>query len=82
MAASRGFVIAFRGAYLHTPHLPPSFAQCRQYLQFLQALQGSLPVHVAVENMSSGIKVRRLSDRNVRETNDNSVFVVIWNVLS
>jgi hypothetical protein len=24
-------------AYLHTPHFPPSFAQCLQYLQFLQA---------------------------------------------
>ena len=23
--------------YLHTPHFPPCFAQCRQYLQFLQA---------------------------------------------
>jgi hypothetical protein len=63
--------------YLQTPHLPPSLAQCRQYLQFLQALQGSEPVHVAEENMSSGIKVRRLSERSVRETKDNTLFVVI-----
>src|SRR5215469_163524 len=35
-----------RNRYLHTPHLPPSFAQCLQYLQFLQALHGSEPVHV------------------------------------
>jgi hypothetical protein len=33
--------------YLQTPHLPPSLAQCLQYLQFLQALHGSAPVHVA-----------------------------------
>ena len=30
--------------HLQTPHFPPCFAQ---YLQFLQALHGSLPVHVA-----------------------------------
>jgi hypothetical protein len=34
-------------SYLQTPHLPPSLAQCRQYLQFLQAWHGSEPVHVA-----------------------------------
>jgi len=28
------------------PQVPPSFAQCLQYLQFLHALHGSLPVHV------------------------------------
>src|SRR5271156_4255826 len=33
--------------YLQTPHLPPSLAQCLQYLQFLHAWQGSAPVHVA-----------------------------------
>lgn len=33
--------------YLHTPQLPPSLAQCLQYLQFLQALQLLLPVQVA-----------------------------------
>jgi hypothetical protein len=32
---------------LQTPHVPPSFAQCLQYRQFLHALHGSLPVHVA-----------------------------------
>ena len=32
---------------LQTPHVPPSLAQCLQYLQFLHALQGSEPVHVA-----------------------------------
>jgi hypothetical protein len=31
---------------LQTPHFPPSFAQCLQYLQFLQALHGSEPVQV------------------------------------
>lgn len=34
---------AFR---LHTPHVPPSLAQCLQYLQFLHAVHGVLPVHV------------------------------------
>lgn len=32
---------------MQTPHVPPSFAQCLQYLQFLQALHGLAPVHVA-----------------------------------
>jgi hypothetical protein len=64
-------------SYLQTPHLPPSLAQWRQYLQFLQALQGSLPVHVAAENTSSGIRVRSVSDRNKREANDKILFVVI-----
>jgi hypothetical protein len=32
---------------LQTPHVPPSFAQCLQYLQFLQALHGLAPVQVA-----------------------------------
>jgi hypothetical protein len=77
MAASRGLVIAFRRAYLHTPHFPPSLAQCRQYLQFLHALQGSLPVHVAAENTSSGIRVRSVSDRNIREAKEQIPFVVI-----
>jgi len=36
-----------RLAFLQTPHVPPSFAQCLQYLQFLHALQGSEPVQVA-----------------------------------
>jgi hypothetical protein len=72
-----GFVMpSVRTCHLHTPHSPPSLAQCRQYLQFLQALQGSLPVHVAAENTSSGIRVRRVSDRNKRETNDMILFVV------
>jgi hypothetical protein len=35
--------------YLQTPHFPPCFAQWAQYLQFLHALHGSLPVHVAKE---------------------------------
>jgi hypothetical protein len=35
--------------HLQTPHLPPCFAQWEQYLQSLQALHGSLPVHVAKE---------------------------------
>jgi hypothetical protein len=74
-----GFVLRnrLRNGHLQTPHLPPSLAQCRQYLQFLQALQGSLPVHVEAENTSSGIRVRRVSDRNKREANDKILFVVI-----
>src|SRR5277367_4464535 len=49
--------------YLQTPHFPPSFAQCLQYLQFLQALHGSEPVQVA-EN--SGVKLRRNAIRTIR----------------
>jgi hypothetical protein len=37
--------------YLQKAHLPRSLAQCRQYLQFLHAWQGSAPMHVA-ENRS------------------------------
>jgi transposase InsO family protein len=43
--------------HLQTPHFPPSLAQCLQYLQFLQAWQGSAPVRVA-EKMLVVIKVR------------------------
>jgi hypothetical protein len=39
---------------LHTPQVPPSFAQCLQYLQFLQAWHGSEPVQVA----AGGLRVR------------------------
>jgi hypothetical protein len=46
------YLAGILGAYadfLHTPQVPPSFAQCLQYLQFLHALQGSLPVQVERE---------------------------------
>lgn len=33
--------------FLHTPQLPPFFAQCAQPEQFLQALQYFEPVHFA-----------------------------------
>jgi hypothetical protein len=36
-----------RPYFRHTPQLPPSLAQCLQYLQFLQALQFFAPVQVA-----------------------------------
>ena len=39
--------LALQTPYLQTPHFPPSFAQCLQYLQFLHAWQGSEPVQVA-----------------------------------
>src|SRR4051812_26822562 len=32
---------------LQTPHFPPSFLQCSQAEQFLQALQSEVPVHFA-----------------------------------
>jgi hypothetical protein len=35
--------------YLHVPHFLPSFAQRLQYLQFLQAWQGSAPTQVAAQ---------------------------------
>jgi hypothetical protein len=63
------------GAYadfLHTPQVPPSFAQCLQYLQFLHALQGSLPVQVereAPEAMEMSKAQRRaFGQRVVMET--------------
>lgn len=36
------FIVTY---YLQTPQVPPSFAQCLQYLQFLQAEQFLEPVH-------------------------------------
>ena len=36
--------------YLQTPQVPPFFAQCLQYLQFLHAAQDFEPVHVATES--------------------------------
>lgn len=44
---------------LQTPHLPPSFAQCLQYLQFLQAWQGSEPVQVAAKRSLAAITENR-----------------------
>lgn len=40
--------------YLQTPHFPPSLAQCLQYLQFLQAWQGSEPVTCNQAHPASG----------------------------
>jgi hypothetical protein len=58
---------------LHTPHVPPSFAQCLQYLQFLQALHGSLPVQV--EKEPSVIAPR--SRGNARMANQAKCFTFI-----
>jgi len=33
--------------FLQTPHELPGFLQCAQYVQFLHALQGVAPTHVA-----------------------------------
>lgn len=41
-------ILILKNDYLHTPHLPPSFAQCLQYLQFLHALQFLAPMHLAL----------------------------------
>src|ERR1700676_1451468 len=62
--------------YLQTPHFPPSFAQCLQYLQFLHALQGSAPVQVA-EKASSGIWLRRMIDSNIRPTSKTGLVFII-----
>jgi len=52
--------------YLQTPHFPPSFAQCLQYLQFLQAWQGSAPVQVAAK-MSNESWLMRSDDNKICE---------------
>ena len=57
--------------YLQTPHLPPSRAQCRQYLQFLQALQGSEPVHVAEKTSVSEYVLEMRTSKITRATTDS-----------
>lgn len=52
--------VAKRPRHLQTPQVPPSLAQCLQYLQFLHALQLPEPVQVAV---FAGM----LADKQVRE---------------
>jgi hypothetical protein len=49
--------------FLHTPHFPPSLAQCLQYLQFLQAWQGSAPVQVAAEVPDGIWPMRRIDSK-------------------
>ena len=50
---------------MHTPQLPPSREQCLQYLQFLQARQEALPVHVAAQ-ADEVVKVRmKTKERNL-----------------
>jgi len=49
-------------SYLQTPHFPPSLAQCLQYLQFLQAWQGSAPVQVAAEVPNGTWLMRRIDN--------------------
>ena len=48
--------------YIHclrqTPQVPPSLAQCLQYWQFLQALQGVLPVNVAKKTSAERLTVK------------------------
>jgi hypothetical protein len=56
-------VVAF---YLQTPHVPPSLAQCLQYLQFLQAWHGYVPVQVD-EKDATGV-IQAISIRSNNET--------------
>jgi hypothetical protein len=46
-------IIQAQHFYLHT------FAQCLQYLEFLQALHGSEPVHVDEYNAMRSMAIRR-----------------------
>jgi hypothetical protein len=64
--------------HLQTPHVPPSFAQCRQYLQFLQAWQGSEPVQVAeckVAAAKAQAKVNTKQHPAIEKTRDLSIVV-------
>jgi hypothetical protein len=57
---------------LQTPHVPPSFAQCLQYLQFLQAWHGSEPVQVAADGLR--VRIAKEAVRN-REKNWGNTFI-------
>src|SRR6267378_6631257 len=64
-------------SYLQTPHFPPSLAQCLQYLQFLQAWQGSAPVQVAAK-MSGGIwLMRRIDNRSCARATRSLDFSIV-----
>jgi len=61
----RSFIINKNpGSYLQTPHFPLSLAQCLQYLQFLQAWQGSAPVQVAAEVPTGIWLMRRIDNKS------------------
>jgi hypothetical protein len=50
--------------FLQTPHDSPFFAQRLQYLQFLQALHGLAPTHVAilvVDDLNLGLMLLALT---------------------
>ncbi len=50
------------------PHVPPALAQCLQYLQFLQALHGVEPVHVAAlatNGEQNNARMVMVSDRDL-----------------
>ncbi len=52
------------GFFLHTPQVPPSFAQYLQYLQFLHALHGSSPTQVAVDKLDGCMPRRKTEITN------------------
>src|SRR5882762_844995 len=61
--------------YLQTPHFPPSFAQCLQYLQFLQAWQGSEPVQVDEKEARGKRAAPSRKDKRIVATEFRNCFV-------
>jgi hypothetical protein len=47
VGSPEGYFLAWRASALQTEQVPPSFAQCLQYLQLLQARQVPVGLQVA-----------------------------------
>ena len=67
---------------MHTPHFPPFFAQCLQYLQFLHALQFFEPVQVALcLDLGLGVANDKLErtrvENETKSTSENILFIHI-----
>ena len=62
--------------YLQTPHFPPSFEQCLQYLQFLHALQFFEPVQVALflEAVMVVLAIKR-DEKDMSRRIENNFFI-------
>jgi hypothetical protein len=63
--------------FLQTPHFPPSFAQCLQYLQFLQAWQGSEPVQVDEKDAKGDSAVPKSRAKRKAKTGIEGFFILV-----
>jgi hypothetical protein len=62
--------------FLQTLHVPPSLAQCLQYLQFLQALQFAPPEQVAFVSVNETRTKARIKAEIVKSVRVSKVFFI------